>query len=317
MAKGTVDNGRAFEYAFIENLNDEIIKIRPTEIIENSSYYTAKASWDSLSPRMSENLKNASKAAVPSILELEPMILSNPKEKLLLKIQSDDKGERGDVRDIVINLSETNWEVGLSMKHNHFAVKHSRLSMQIDFAKKWFGNTCSENYWNQIKPIFNNLKKLRKDKSEWSEMRSKEDDVYVPLLKAFMHELMFQYNNDKGIPGKLVEYLLGRYDFYKVVGLDDKKITEIQVFNIHGTLNKYKNKDKNTFKIGIARLPERIICLDFKPDSKNTLELFLDNGWQFSFRIHSASKDVEPSLKFDIQIVGAPTTIETINCRWR
>ena len=55
---------------------------------------------------------------------------------------------------------------------------------------------------------------------------------------------------------------------------------------------------------------------NFKPDSTNTLELYLDNGWQFSFRIHNASTKVEPSLKFDIQIIGMPTTIITVNSFW-
>ena len=42
----------------------------------------------------------------------------------------------------------------------------------------------------------------------------------------------------------------------------------------------------------------------------------MDEGWQFTFRIHNASTLVEPSLKFDIQIVGMPTAIITINCIW-
>ena len=61
----------------------------------------------------------------------------------------------------------------------------------------------------------------------------------------------------------------------------------------------------------------RIVSLEYKPDSKNTLELYLDGGWQFCFRIHNASTKVESSLKFDIQIIGMPTTIISIDCRWK
>jgi len=32
-------------------------------------------------------------------------------------------------------------------------------------------------------------------------------------------------------------------------------------------------------------------------------------GWQLSFRIHNASTLVEPSLKFDINIVGLPGSV--------
>ena len=43
----------------------------------------------------------------------------------------------------------------------------------------------------------------------------------------------------------------------------------------------------------------------------------MDGGWQFSFRIHNAETYVVPTLKFDIQIVGMPTAIITINCLWK
>ncbi len=41
--------------------------------------------------------------------------------------------------------------------------------------------------------------------------------------------------------------------------------------------------------------------------------------WQFSFRLHNAKDLVEPSLKFDIQIVGVPTQIVEVkfNCKWQ
>lgn len=245
------------------------------------------------------------------------MILKDDKEDLRLRIQPDEKGESGDVRDIVIDKNSIGWEVGLSMKHNHFAVKHSRLSSKIDFAEKWFEKKCSDNYWKEVRPIFSKLEKLKEQNMKWSDLQNKEDNVYVPLLKSFLKELSYQYKIDNSIPGKLVEYLLGKYDFYKVIGVDSNERTEIQVFNIHGTLNKQASKSIKSLKIGIAKLPRRIINTGFKPNSKNTVELYLDNGWQFTFRMHNASSMVESSLKFDIQIVGAPTTIETINCRWR
>lgn len=36
----------------------------------------------------------------------------------------------------------------------------------------------------------------------------------------------------------MVEYLLGEFDFYKVIGLDDKKITQVQSYNLRGTMNR-------------------------------------------------------------------------------
>ncbi len=66
-------------------------------------------------------------AGVSTILDLEPLILDDGEDDLELKIQSDDKGKEGDVRDILIIRRGIEWEIGLSVKHNHFAVKHSRL----------------------------------------------------------------------------------------------------------------------------------------------------------------------------------------------
>nr|WP_322597221.1 HaeIII family restriction endonuclease [Mergibacter septicus] len=72
-------------------------------------------------------------AGVNTIFELEPLILDDGSDELELKIQSDDKGEKGDVRDVLIIRRGIEWEIGLSVKHNHFAVKHSRLSKKLDF----------------------------------------------------------------------------------------------------------------------------------------------------------------------------------------
>ena len=44
--------------------------------------------------------------------------------------------------------------------------------------------------------------------------------------------------------------------------------------------------------------------------------MYLNNGWQLSFRIHNASTKVEPSLKFDVQFIGMPVSILNIECKW-
>ena len=49
--------------------------------------------------------------------------------------------------------------------------------------------------------------------------------------------------------------------------------------------------------------------MDFKKDSTNTIQIICDNGWTLSLRIHNASEWVEPSLKFDIQLVGVPNNL--------
>ena len=114
----------------------------------------------------------------------------------------------------------------------------------------------------------------------------------------------------------MVEYLLGEFDFYKVISIDSRRLTQIQTYNLHGKLNQASKILKPKIEVPIAYLPTRIVSLDFKPNSTNTVELYMDGGWQFSLRIHNASTKVETSLKFDIQIVGMPTTIISIDCKW-
>ena len=72
-----------------------------------------------------------------------------------MKLQKDSEGEIGDVRDIIIVRRDIKWEIGLSIKHNHFAVKHSRLGKSLDFGERWFGVKCSEQYWEDIKRKYN------------------------------------------------------------------------------------------------------------------------------------------------------------------
>lgn len=45
--------------------------------------------------------------------------------------------------------------------------------------------------------------------------------------------------------------------------------------------------------------------------------MYLNNGWQLSFRIHNASSKVEPSLKFDVQFIGMPVSILNFECKWK
>lgn len=307
--------GRAFEYICIHCQETEISKIRPVTVIKNDNYLQDKGDWEALDESTKSIMRKEAMAAIPTMVDLEPMIEENDGDILTLRLQSDREGVVGDVRDILIIRQDADWIIGISVKHNHFAVKHSRLSSVLDFGKSWLDIPCSETYWNDIKPIFAPLIKQRK-LIAWSALPNKENTVYIPLLRAFINEVLRDNEIDKTVPTKMVEYLLGKYDFYKLIGIDKEKKTSIMSFNLRGTLNKASKKKQPKRKIPVSLLPTRIVSFDMKPNSTNTAELYMDNGWQFSFRIHNASKMVEPSLKFDVQIIGMPTTIITINCSW-
>lgn len=311
------DNGRAFEFIFLKKLQVKISAHRPAKTEFNSSFHAAQRAWDEIDRNTKDALTASACAAIESLFILEPLILEDGNDTITLMIQPDSQGEIGDVRDILIIRRNIHWEIGLSLKHNHFAVKHSRLAKSLDFGDRWFGVPCSREYWEDIRPIFNMLEREKQNGSKWSELSDKENDVYIPLLQAFVNEVKRSDYRYKDIPQKMVEYLLGEFDFYKVVSVDRQQMAQIQAFNLRGTLNQSSNDRDPEIVVPVSTLPTRIVSLDFKPESNNTVELYMDGGWQFSFRIHNASTLVETSLKFDVQIIGMPATIITINCFWR
>ena len=316
MSNKSNNQGRAYEYICLLTLQEVIGEKRPAKIVENSSLVAAKRAWDKVSPELQENLKASANAAIRTLCTLELRMLEDGKDTLELLIQPDNRGEDGDVRDILVIRRDIRWEIGLSLKHNHFAVKHSRLSKELDFGEKWFGIECSQEYWKKVGPIFDYLDEEIVKGTLWREIPNKEDNIYVPLLEAFMDEIKRSYSSDPTMAKRLGEYLLGKYDFYKVISIDRKRETQVQPVNIRGTLNQPAKVQKSVVSVPLTSLPERIIGIEMKPNSKTTLELYMDNGWQFSFRIHNADKEVETSLKFDVQAVGIPATIIYINTSW-
>ena len=317
MSTNSNDQGRAYEFAWINVLNQELSKFRKTLIVSNSSFEANKRAWDVMPNDMKELFTASAEAAVRSVLELEPRMEENGNDILLLESQKDNAGISGDVRDIVIKRNNIQWEIGLSIKHNHEAVKHSRLSHKLDFGKEWFKIPCSQQYWAAVDPIFDRLKSEKENKVKWSEISDKNNTVYIPLLQAFMDEVNRAYLSDPELPRKMVEYLIGVNDYYKVVSHDSQRMTLIHSFNVHGSLNQPSKIKVSAISVPIVQLPTELVTMRFKTGSKNTIEMYLNNGWELSFRLHNASTNVEPSLKFDVQFMGMPATIITINCAWK
>lgn len=317
MSNASNNQGRAYEFICLLSLSEAINKIRSAEIVHNSSYEAAQNAWSSLSQSEQQLYTLSAKSTIETIFAMEPNIVERSNDKLALYIQNDKHGEEADVRDIIIERKDIRWEIGLSIKHNHMAVKHSRIAKTLDFGSKWYDIPCSNTYWNEVKPIFDFLELEKSKGTFFRDLKSKEDDVYVPLLNAFVKEVNSQVQANKNVPRRMVEYLLSKYDFYKVISIDSKRITTIQSFNMYGTLNLPSHVSQPTIKVPVINLPTTLLHVGFKPGSKTTVVMCFDNGWQFSFRIHNAKDVVETSLKFDIQIVGMPADVNIkYNCKW-
>ena len=181
MSDQSNNQGRAYEYACLVTLTEEINKRRKAEVDQNSAFLAAKHAWSLMPDGFKAILSSSANAVVSTIFEMEPMIIENSDDLLTLKIQADSEGKEGDVRDIVISRKDIQWEIGLSLKHNHFAVKHSRLAKRLDFGGKWFGIPCSDLYWKEIKPVFDYLTTQKCAEKNWSELPTKDTTVYVPF----------------------------------------------------------------------------------------------------------------------------------------
>lgn len=305
-------NGKAFEYALLNEFFERLRPITKVSIVQSAPYNTAKKCFETFGEREKDRYKLVSSSAINFLLDVEPRLAHgiSDRDNLQLEIVSDKKGQSGDVRDVLAIRSLQKWEIGISAKNNHRAVKHSRLSNTIDFGDKWLGIPCAASYFEEIKPTFNMLASMRKANraTRWDSIDNMHQVIYFPILNAFKKELERLDKQNHGVAAqKLVEYLIGNQDFYKVIKNDNK--VEIQAYNLHGTLNLPFENIKPKAKLQKLKLPNRIIEIVYQEDSTTTLMVSMNEGWQISFRIHSASSRIESSLKFDINLVSAPHSL--------
>jgi hypothetical protein len=306
-------NGKAFEYALLNEFLERLKVVTNVTVIENEPFKTALKCFVSFDEKEQSHYKLVASFAVNFLLDIEPRLANgiNENDILQLEIVADKAGQTGDVRDVLAIRSLQKWEIGISAKNNHRAVKHSRLSNDIDFGQKWLGFPCSVDYFEEINPVFNSLAKLRtasKATQKWEALGDYHTSVYVPVLDAFRAELLRLDKQNPGIIAeRLVKYLIGNQDFYKVI--KGKNKVEIQAYNLHGTLNLPFENIKPKAKIQKLKLPNRLIEVVYQDNSQTTLLVTLNEGWQISFRIHNASSRIEPSLKFDINLVSAPHSL--------
>lgn len=309
--------GKAFEFAILQQSSEYLSGRHHVNVQKDNSFNIAERCFNLFKTKEKENYQKAAIVAIKHITELEPRLINPISERdiLTLQIVPDSEGIGGDVRDVLFIRSSQEWEIGISAKNNHKAIKHSRLSDRINFGKEWLDLNCNEIYFNSIHPIFSELRQIKTSGELWRNLNEKQSRFYIPILEAFCVELKrLDRENPTIVPARLLSYLIGNKDFYKVIKRRNK--TEIYGFHLHGSLNKASNKLKPKFKVPSLKLPKRIIELTFKAHSKDTVILTCDEGWQISFRIHNASSEVEPSLKFDINLIGQPQTLYSNHLSW-
>ena len=118
MSSKSNDQGRFFEMACLLALGETIAKFRKYEKVvfeRNSSFEAATRAWKNTDENFQDNVLKAARAMADKLANLKPIMVENDDETIVLKIQKDEEGEKGDVRDILIIRGESGWEIGLSV----------------------------------------------------------------------------------------------------------------------------------------------------------------------------------------------------------
>lgn len=315
-----IDNGKAFEYACLICLEKAINNLGTNvsaSILRSSSVEVAENNYNILNQSDSEHttsLMSAGKKFAEIMLEVEPKLATLEQSfssNVVLTLQPDSAGISGDVRDMIAIKTKTDnsiWEIGVSCKHNHNAVKHPRISLNINFGELWFGYSLSRQDFSAIKVIFDQIDdELAIGHTKWNEVQEKAHRYYLPLLQLIIEKIIG--HPDKALLAEhLLRYLLGNNDFYKLIYTNGKTV-QLLGFNLNGSLNKPADTNHPSLTVNRLHFPTRIINCGFKPGSDNTIEIFFDRGWQISMRLHSASTNLEKSLKMDARLVGMPTDL--------
>ena len=281
-------NGKAYEYALANHFSQIAgVSITPSKALDVAKEKYAEINGSPLQTRLNHSAENI----VQFLMSQEERF----KDAQHVTLQDDNAGRKGDTRDIIIQCGKD--KVGISAKHNHDAIKHSRLSSSIDFGKKWGGHPVSQNYWDGVNPIFDTLRKAKQEGKMFREIENKAATCYLPILTAFEDELdRLCHEHSSRFIEPFFQYLIGQYDCYRAICHKDQSVVES--INMKGTLRWGKK----------WQLPTRIEKIGRRRGISSTLLVSFEGGWQISFRLHSASSRVEPSLKFDIKFIGVSSS---------
>lgn len=271
------ESGKAWEYGLARVAAD----IFSVPLAVNNPRNTAQLAYDYISQTERTKIDNAASEAICFLRAHD----NNLNGTVGVVMQSDMKGRGGDVRDVIVQTT-TGREVGISAKHRHKAVKHPRLSPTIDFGYQWYGKGCSDKYIHDVAPIWERLEAAKDEGKMWRDIPDKAKTIYAPVIQAFITEI------STAPADKLLRYMLGQYDFYKVI--KDNGNVLLQSFNLGGSLGWGKK----------LPIPTRLIDVNHSRDT--TAVLTFDRGWSLSFRLHNAESRVVPTMKFDVNLVGTP-----------
>ncbi|MCK8828545.1 HaeIII family restriction endonuclease [Natroniella acetigena] len=297
MSPTPAQRGYAFEYANIRSALDVFNCEATPETIDWCKTKGEKY-FNKLPKTMAKEMETASIELMNFFENLDDDIFD-----CIFVEKTGEKSGKKDVTDIRFFNEKRDKEVGISLKSNHDAARHQRVSPRIDIGEEWLGVPADEQYWNDIRDTFNNLEEYcdRNDIIKFKELGDKKNELlYKPACDAVANYLNRAFNKyGEKVMKNLIIYLVGEKDFYKAKANFNKKRLVVKSYNLRGELNAGE------------QLPLPTNCLEVSAakssrGTPNRVRIILDNGWNINMRIHTASSKVESSLKFDTQLIDSP-----------
>lgn len=294
-------------YACFVALREELEKLSVHVAAQQSAgLYAAHQAYMETPEIKAVKLDNAAKAAARVVTRLEPRLRKTIQDQALHLFVQD---EPGDERDIVCMNRQNGWEVGLSCRLSH---ERQRLQFTCftDFGQEWFTRPCSPPYFEEIRPIYDEMWILEERSEEWKDVPGRNERFFYPFQNALLSELKRMDEAHPGeIPAKMLLLLVGRKDFYRVIPEETSKQTRIEACNPFGTLG-LSAKRGEAPRVTRMNLPHAF----FQASKRITNDLFVlatDEGWAYSFRVGGCGKKVDPKLCVDLELVGVPRNIYT------
>ncbi|MCF7870059.1 MAG: HaeIII family restriction endonuclease [Candidatus Omnitrophica bacterium] len=276
-------NGRALEYKIIDFLisNDSVFKIKLTPQAL-SDQKRDKQKYDSLPDELKSSYLRCAQIIHDWLLSIIP------DRAIIVHKITDSQAKSGNVTDICIIGKKK--EINLSIKHNHFALKHQRPPTTAKWCGYAEGSAEDLQFRKQYKVVVDkfleNAKRLSPNAKYFRDLNNLEetyiaDKLYKPVCKLVsdtINNLCINKNNVES----LFKFLAGDGDFYKIIDMPG----EVLILNFNA-----------------VSLPESVQAITEK---KNYVNLSFSNGWRLSMRLHTASSKLGRSLKFDTQARKLP-----------
>lgn len=271
--------GRAFEYIVCKELSS----------LNKHLIFTKNAEKDQERDRKhfincAENIKKSYKisSVIISKWVAERFNLQKASNVFLDRF-TDQKGIEGDVTDVQLNIDGN--IINLSIKHQHEALKHPRLSR----VPNWINVTdirIKNEYKEKLNSIWDNIilfaEEIKKGAITFKELDDVDKDfrfkkIYSPLCNHVMNFLINNITNSKQVKN-LFFFMVGSSEFFKIIDYKDS----IKILDFSGIVS--------PTKVAISHPQDHYLYMDF------------NNRWLLSFRLHTASSRIkERSIKFDVK----------------